>query len=168
MPRWPRDRFAGPEPSSDTPANRPRLRDQVKISASSCASVAAAASRPTGPAAAAASAPKRELAVQQSWTLLRVLKTRTMSVTCRPICQPTLPPVSVTKHGGRQSPAVVADHGDAATVPHAEHEAALHQVGNDDDALGVVPATRPGISLAGMAMISLRTARESSTITVSR
>src|SRR5438477_632502 len=45
-------------PSSDTPANRPRLREYEKISALSRTSVSASAWRPTGPAATAASAPR--------------------------------------------------------------------------------------------------------------
>ena len=103
----------------------------------SCASVAAAASRPTGPAAAAASAPSVNLPRNRPCTLLRVLKTNTISVTCRPICQPTLPPVSVTKAGGRQKPRSSR----TMTIPRPCRTPSTNppftKVGNDDDALGV-------------------------------
>ena len=45
------------EPSSDMPANNPRDREYERISARRATSLAAVASRPFGPAAAAASAP---------------------------------------------------------------------------------------------------------------
>src|SRR3546814_8444212 len=45
-------------PSSATPTNSPRARDQDQISALSWPSVASAALRPTGPAATPASAPR--------------------------------------------------------------------------------------------------------------
>ena len=54
---------------------------------------------PTGPAATAASAPSVSRPFSIPSTLLRVLKTRIMSVDCAPICQPTLPPVIVTNAG---------------------------------------------------------------------
>ena len=57
-------------PSSETPANRPRLREYEYTSAVKFWSVAADAARPTGPAATEASRAQRELAVGDAFDAL--------------------------------------------------------------------------------------------------
>ena len=86
-------------PSTETPANNPRLREYEYTSAVKFWSVAADAARPTGPAATEASPPSVSLPSVMPSMLLRVVNTSTMSVDCTPICQPTLPPVMETMMG---------------------------------------------------------------------
>ena len=61
--------------------------------------MAAAAFRPTGPAAAAASTPIVSLPRNRLSVERRVLKTRIRSVDCMPACHPKLPPVIVRNVG---------------------------------------------------------------------
>ena len=93
-------------PSSDTPANSPRARDHDQISAFSWPSVAAAALRPTGPAATPASAPRVNLPLTTSSRLRSLRNTSTTSADCTPAWKPTLPPVRVTNTGLDQAPSV--------------------------------------------------------------
>src|SRR6202045_4800251 len=73
------------EPSRETPANNPREREYERTSARSVTSVAAAASRPFGPAAAAASAPSLTLLVRMESAPRRFITSRTKSVAWPPI-----------------------------------------------------------------------------------
>jgi len=92
------------EPSSDTPANSPCALEYDRISAFRTMSVAAAASRPTGPAATDASPP--------SFTLLDIterapesfITNSTKSVACPPIWKPTLPASSANIAGALHEP----------------------------------------------------------------
>ena len=70
------------------------------------------------------------------------------------------------ERGRPPEPPLVANHDDPAAVPHAEHESAFDEVGNDDDALGV-GQQGSGIPLAGTPYLVEDVAR-SLTMTVSR
>src|SRR5260370_24261959 len=80
------------ESSSEIPAKSPREREYVRISALRVTSVAAAASRPFGPAAAAASAPSFTLLLKTASPLRELMRNRTKSVAYPPSLDPTLPP----------------------------------------------------------------------------
>src|SRR5208283_5205301 len=92
------------DPSSDTPANSPCAREYERISAFITTSVSAEVSRPTGPAAADASAP--------SFTLLDIIEfapdsfitSNTKSVAWPPIWNPTLAPSSANIAGALHPP----------------------------------------------------------------
>src|ERR1700674_4650593 len=73
------------EPSRETPANNPREREYERTSARNVTSVAAAASRPLGPAAAAASAPSLTWLVRMESAPRRFITSRTKSVAWPPI-----------------------------------------------------------------------------------
>ena len=96
--------------------------------------MAAAALRPTGPAAAAASAPIVNFPLKSPSTLFLVMNTSTTSVPCTPACQPTLPPVSVTNCGKLHAPSA-AHHHHAVSATNAGDESDLDHVGNDCHAL---------------------------------
>src|ERR1700722_3590892 len=72
------------EPSSEIPANSPRDREYVSISARNVASVLAAASLPFGPAAAAMSAPSFTLLLKIALAPRGFITSRTKSVACPP------------------------------------------------------------------------------------
>lgn len=91
-------------PSRAMPANRPRARDHDQISALSWPSVAAAAVRPTGPAATLASPPRVSLPLTIESRPRAPRNTSTMSEDCTPAWKPTLPPVSLMKLGLDQVP----------------------------------------------------------------
>src|SRR5262249_5599759 len=89
---------------SETPANRPREREYVRISALIVTSVAAAASRPFGPAAAAASAPSLTLLLRIPCAPRGFMTRRTKSVACPPNCSPKLPPSRAIIDGAPHGP----------------------------------------------------------------
>src|SRR5580704_14712630 len=84
------------------PANTPRERDQVRISACSCASVSADDVRPTGPAATDASAPKVNLLASSFFAPGSLFTSMTTSVSEPPIWNPTLPPSTRIAAGADQ------------------------------------------------------------------
>src|SRR5260370_7002166 len=92
------------ESSSEIPAKSPREREYVRISALRVTSVAAAASRPFGPAAAAASAPSFTLLLKTASPLRELMRSSTKSGACPPSGNPTLPPSSAIIDGGPQRP----------------------------------------------------------------
>src|SRR5215471_10253509 len=92
------------EPSRDIPANRPREREYVRISALMVTSVAAAASRPFGPAAAAASAPSFTLLLRIPSAPRGFITRSTKSVACPPSCSPKLPPSRAIIDGAPHAP----------------------------------------------------------------
>src|SRR5580704_15322637 len=92
------------EPSSEMPANKPREREYDKISARSVTSVSAEAVRPTGPAAADASAPSLTLLLSMFSADRGDIMSRTKSVAFPPSCKPALPPSSAIIVGPPQGP----------------------------------------------------------------
>src|SRR5215468_4102773 len=92
------------EPSSDTPPKTPRARDQERISAFKTMSVSAEVVRPTGPAAAEASAPNLTLLDKTDSAPLSFMTKRTKSVASPPICKPTLPPSKANIAGALHGP----------------------------------------------------------------
>src|SRR5271157_2095993 len=89
-------------PSSEMPAKTPRERDQERISAFIRASVWAEVLRPTGPAAAVASAPMVNLLLERCFIPPSFITGRTTSVEETPIWKPTLPPSMRMAAGGPQ------------------------------------------------------------------
>src|SRR5205823_6255639 len=67
-------------------------------------SVEADASRPTGPAATAASTPSFTLPSSRPLKPSRLVNTRTRSVACTPSCSPKLPPPIFINEGGLHLP----------------------------------------------------------------
>src|ERR1700752_5380643 len=86
-------------PFSEIPANSPLLREYERISALIDASVEAAASRPTGPAATEASPPSSTLLFNNFFNPSVFINSRTTSVEEPPACRPTLPPFNSKKAG---------------------------------------------------------------------
>src|SRR5579863_4612442 len=84
------------------PANTPRAREYVSTSALIFQSVSAAVSRPTGPAAADASAPSLNLLERRCCIPLSFVTIITRSTACPPSCNPQLPPVTVIGAGALQ------------------------------------------------------------------
>src|SRR5262249_57553691 len=87
------------EPSRDNQAKGQRDRDQDRISASMAMSVSAEVVRPTGPAAAEASAPNLTLLDMTDSAPFSFMTRRTKSVASPPIWKPTLPPSSANMAG---------------------------------------------------------------------
>src|SRR5207302_7792924 len=92
------------EPSSETPANSPLLREYDKISAFITTSVAPSAVRPLGPAAAEASAPSFTLLVSSERAPFGFITSSTKSVACPPNWKPMLIPSSAYRAGGPPGP----------------------------------------------------------------
>src|ERR1039457_4137272 len=92
------------EPSSDTPAKSPCALEYDKISAFKTMSVAAAASRPTGPAATEASPPSFTLLDKTDLAPESFITSSTKSVACPPIWKPTLPASSANIAGALHGP----------------------------------------------------------------
>src|SRR5258706_7037556 len=86
------------------PAKRPFECEYDSISADSCASVAAVAERPTGPAAIEASVPSVVLLRSSLSAPLPFITNSTSSVDCAPAWKPALPFVSCMKIGGPHLP----------------------------------------------------------------
>src|SRR5437588_4354116 len=84
------------------PANRPFERDQERISAVKVASVCAVALRPTGPAAAVASAPMVNLLDVSLFIPRSFITNIITSLDDTPICSPKLPPSTRIAAGGPQ------------------------------------------------------------------
>ena len=89
-------------PLREIPANRPRWRDQVRISAVIAASVCACVSRPTGPAATEASPPRVNLVESSRFMPLLFITSMNTSVSAPPIWNPKLPPSTRTAAGADQ------------------------------------------------------------------
>src|SRR3974390_2548546 len=96
------------EPSRDTPPKRPRARDQERISAFIATSVSADAVRPTGPAAADASAPNLTLLDRTEFAPFSFMTNRTKSVSSPPIWRPMPPPSKANIAGALHGPPKVA------------------------------------------------------------
>src|ERR1022692_2961801 len=92
------------EPSSDTPANSPCALEYDRISAFITISVAAAASRPTGPAATDASPPSFTLLDITEFAPDSFITSSTKSVACPPIWKPKLPASSANIAGALHGP----------------------------------------------------------------
>ena len=91
-------------PDRLTPANNPCVREYDRISAFICASVAARASRPTGPPAIDASAPSVTLLRSIFSMPLAFITSSTRSIDCAPICSPQLPLPTCMNTGALHSP----------------------------------------------------------------
>jgi len=91
-------------PFSVMPAKAPRAREYVRISERIFQSVLPSAWRPTGPAAAEASAPTLNLlfnsCVMPCWFITSI----TRSIACPPICKPQLPPSTTNGAGALHWP----------------------------------------------------------------
>ena len=92
------------EPSRETPANNPLLREYERISAFITISVAPSAVRPFGPAAAEASAPNFTLLVSKDVAPLGFITSRTKSVACPPNWNPMLIPSNAYSAGAPHLP----------------------------------------------------------------
>src|SRR6516165_4976747 len=92
------------EPSRETPPKRPRARDQERISAFITISVSADVVRPTGPAAAEASAPNLTLLDRTELAPFSFMTRRTKSVASPPIWKPTPPPSNANIAGALHGP----------------------------------------------------------------
>ena len=86
------------------PAKTPCVREYDRISAFNCASVAARASRPTGPAATDASAPSDTRFFSSLSTPRSFMTSMTRSMDCAPNCRPQLPLPSRMNIGALQAP----------------------------------------------------------------
>src|SRR6202521_1609120 len=89
-------------PLREMPANNPRERDQVRISAVKRASVSACVERPTGPAATVASPPSVNFVESNRSTPLSFMISMKTSISDPPIWNPTLPPSTRTAPGADQ------------------------------------------------------------------
>src|SRR5215469_16981162 len=92
------------DPSKDTPPKTPFARDHERISAFKAASVSAEAVRPTGPAAAEASAPILTLLVNTEPAPFSFITRSTKSVASPPIWSPKLAPSIANMDGALHGP----------------------------------------------------------------
>ena len=128
-------------PSSEIPANKPREREYVSTSARIVTSVAASASRPTGPAAAEASAPSFTLLFEDGACTAPFITSRTKSVACRAELKSEAS--AFERHHRRRAPgtrevvAAAARHG-APAIAAANYDGRLDYRRHDNHAIRFV------------------------------
>src|SRR6185437_5571364 len=148
------------EPFRSTPANNPRAREYVNTSERILMSVSAPASRPTGPAAAEASAPSLNLLLRRWCMPDSFITTSTRSTAWPPNCRPQLPPVIVMGAGALQ-PFPVRQL--AIPLPWLPpNPTAIFTMEGITAMHCALPMTLSGIALSGVAIISSKTFAEAS------
>src|ERR1700733_3540436 len=138
------------------PAKMPRAREYVSTSAFIFQSVSAAASAPTGPAAAEASAPSLNLLASRCcipWSLVTII---TRSTAWPPSCSPQLPPVIVIGAGALHVPLSVRHV--ATPLPWLPPKPTAIFTMEGTTAMHFASfITLSGIALSGVAIISFKT-----------
>src|SRR5215510_13139755 len=143
------------DPFKEIPANKRLLREYESISALIDASVDAAASRPTGPAAIEASAPNSTLLLTSFFNPLVFMNKSTSSVAEPPICRPTLPPL-ISRNAGADQPDRVRQLATPRPALPPTMKPALTTVGNTATHSALFRRS-VGIPLSGVPIISPNT-----------